>query len=136
MSWYAGFYKRIEGDNDQPKYKLIYIDNNDIATTKCFDDNFNLTAEYTTRDYMSKHHCVSSSLTGSESKLILSNNKRLTKRKGYGSKFGKQTMKYNSLHEYTKNENQITYKNNYKFENGDISKAVYIRESDQCPFIS
>lgn len=131
MTWYMGFYEMLEGDIEQPKYQYLYLDYG-IVKILYFDTEFNLIQTYSVRGYMEKHHAVGSDLSFSSCKLELTENKRKLFNKGYGSKFGKPVMRYDSKHTFKKC-NKVFYKNHYKFENGDESKAVYLRTSAGIP---
>ena len=132
---YSGFYKRTkESDKDQPKYRYIFIDEEDIMITQCFDNHGNILTIAKCKDYQNSHvhFRVHDEISRSKCKRVVSKNQRSSNHNGFGSKFGKEAMKYKSSHNFCLIEDHMTYGNTYTFENGETSIANYIRIAD-CP---
>ncbi len=131
-----GTWERIQGDASQ--YKYFTRDKN--LDIKYYNDLNKKHSEYAKRvenedntqtyiHYNSKNK--KEVLSTNHLKYIINNeNEKLAisiNDEGYGIRHSKNEMNYISIHNYFKIGDKTYYKNWYKFENDEISEAVYIK---------
>jgi len=140
---YHGFYKRTkESDKNQPKYRYFYVEN-DLLMIKTYDKEGNLLS----LSHVKNFNCVNCKVhhkteedghfvetSKSQSYSVITKDQRASVNYGFGQKFEKPAMKYHSTHQYSIINDMTTYSNSYTFENGDISKAEYIRIGSEPKF--
>ena len=125
---FAGKYKKIKGDNNQPKF-LENINSYKNHEYLYYNDKYKkiengkvLLKSFFKNDYFVKHKNSSSICK----KLYLSKDISLAKCTGCAKKkFNKYNVQYKSFHNYYKIDNQYYYENTYFFDDGKISSALY-----------
>lgn len=126
---FKGFYVRISGDTNQPKYleniktangqKYIYYDDN-----KQIINTGNAVRSYFSNS-CTVYHDKQVSFSKCKKMLYDSKNSLSICNGSAKEKYGKNNISYTSVHRYFNINNTIYYENTYYYSDGDISTAIY-----------